>query len=247
MEFLCVRCGVKEEVIGDRKPRCLRCKTPLTEATIAYTNLMMSPSIVIRRFETVLRSRGLAVATRGRRKKEREAWITAVWAVGLREVTAREYWVEIETIEPTPDCKVHFIDRSAGYNHRLTHNVEVVEWDEHRAEVLDVIKQKCSRAYPTYFFLLVLARSGKGINMAELSAEIGQISVPFGEIWVLGRLSGLSSRYAIFMVHPSQKLVEFDLAEALKKDTRVVDFLRPQGRSKSAEFEDLGLLYLPIP
>jgi len=28
----------------------------------------------------------------------------------------KKYWVEIETVEQTPDTKVHHIDQSQGYN-----------------------------------------------------------------------------------------------------------------------------------
>ena len=238
---------MKDEVIGDRAPVCLRCKVPLIKATQSYANLMMSPSFVIRRFETVIGTHGFAAAKRGRHKKEREAWISAVWALGLREITGKEYWIEIETKEQTPDCKVHFFDQSAGSNHRKTQNVEIVEWDEHRADVMEVITQKCRKAYPGYFFLVVLARNGKNIDVPDVSRQLNELTVPFGEIWILGRLSAVSTKYGMFLLHPSHKLVEFDLVEALRKDTRPVDFLKFQKRGKSTRMENLGAAYLPIP
>lgn len=61
----------------------------------------------------------------------------------------------------TPDTKVNFIDQSAGYNQAMTLNIEIVEWDEHRSDVMEVIAQKCARAYPPYFYLVVFARNGQ--------------------------------------------------------------------------------------
>jgi hypothetical protein len=61
-------------------------------------------------------------------KQEREAWTSAVWALGQAERIGKEMWVEIETVEQTPDNKVHFIDQSKGYNSITTLNIEVVDW-----------------------------------------------------------------------------------------------------------------------
>jgi hypothetical protein len=172
MKFACPKCGVTEIVIADDKPRCLRCRVPMIKAMAGYADLFMSPNIVIRRFETVMGKHGYLGALSGRVKQEREAWITAVWALGLREITKKQYWIEIETRDQTPDCKVHSLDQSSGCNHILTHNVEVVECDSHRPDISDVITQKCKKAYPSYFVLLVFARNGKEIMVDELLQHI---------------------------------------------------------------------------
>jgi len=238
---------MKDEVIGDDAPLCLVCKVALIKAAPGYANLLMSPSVAIRRFETVIGTHGFAAAKTGRVKREREAWISAVWALGLREITGKEYWIEIETRNRTPDCKVHFIDQSAGYNHVMTHNLEIVEWDEHRPEVVEVIAQKCGNAYPQYFSLLVFARNGKQIDVHDVSRQVKGLLVPFGEIWVLGRLPGSSAKYIMFTVHGGPRAIEFDLAEAIRKSSPQVDFLRRQKRGKSTEMRNLGITYLPIP
>ena len=67
----------------------------------------------------------------GRFKQEREAWTSAVWALGLSEMNPKDFWVEIVTDEQTPDTRVHYLDQSAGYNHVMTYNVEVVDWETH--------------------------------------------------------------------------------------------------------------------
>lgn len=205
----------------------------------------MSPAIILRRFETVMKH-GKAAAKQGRHKQEREAWISAVWSLGLHEITGNEYWIEIETRDATPDCKVHFIDPSSGNNNVMTINVEVVEWEEHRDDVMDVIAPKCAKAYPAFFFLVVFCRNGKNIDVQSLMAKMGELTVPFGEVWVLGRLSNVGTAYSMFRLHPGSRLVEFDLRETIAKDKRNIDFLTRMGRGKGTAFEELGPIYLPI-
>lgn len=247
MEFMCPTCGMKDVVIGDRTPRCLACGTILIKATGGYVDLMMSPNFAISRFEKVIAKYGSKESLSGRFKKEREAWITSVWALGLREITNQRYWIEIETRELTPDCKVHQIDQSSGNNHILTRHVEVVEWEQHRNEVVDVIIQKCAKAYPQYFTLLVFARNGKEIRVPDLLQEMQALTVPFWEIWLLGRVSATAARYLVCMLHPHLETEEFDLCEVVAKNQGQVDFLRRQKRGKGTVMKDLGFVYLPLP
>ncbi len=207
----------------------------------------MSPSLAIRRFETVIRKHGPAQSLSGRVKREREAWITAVWALGLHEITGQEYWIEIETRDQTPDCKVHQLDQRSGNNRILTLNVEVVEWEQHQTDAIDVIRQKCAKAYPQYFTLLVFARNGESVCIDELLQQIKTLTVPFCEIWLLGRLSASAAKYGIFMLHPYSKLVEFDLGEVFDRNKAQIDFLKRQKRGRGTEVQDLGIVYVPIP
>lgn len=99
---------------------------PMVRATLSYKGLWLSPSFVIHRMQKIIETHGKAEAYSGRRfKQEREAWAAAVWALGLAESQQREYWVEIETEENTPDAKVHRLDQSTGHNRVETYNLEV--------------------------------------------------------------------------------------------------------------------------
>jgi hypothetical protein len=249
MKFACPNCGRLEVIIGDKTPSCLYCLVPMVPPRAkGYTDLLMSPEFVIRRFERVIGTYGFEEASKGRFKREREAWISAVWALGLRETTTHiEYWIEIETREQTPDCKVIFIDRTKGYNHRKILNVEVVEWDEHREKVMGLIREKCMRRYPSYFFLLLLARNGQAIEVQGLSKQLEGVSIPFAEAWIIGRLPASSTQYGMFKFHPTNSTVEFDLAQAIRSDKREVDFLEYRKRGKSMELANLGVTFIPIP
>ena len=245
MKFICPKCGTKQEVVGD-DTLCPTCRTALIEIAPGYANLLMSPNEAIRRFEIVVAKLGFPQAWSGRVKQEREAWISAVWALGLREITSREYWIEVETRDQTPDCKVRYVDSSPGYNLRGTINVEIVEWDQHRPDVMDVIVPKCAKAYPGNFSLLVFARNGKPIG-THAAQQLKSLAVPFKEIWVLGRASVEDAKYRMFMLYPTSRGVDFDLSDVLQKNSSQAEFAQFQKRSKRTEMSDRGMIHLPIP
>jgi hypothetical protein len=246
MKFICPKCGMREEkVVGD-DTLCPICMMALIEVAPGYANLLMSPNEAIRRFETVIVKRGFPQAWSGRVKQEREAWISAVWALGLREITGKEYWIEVEARDQTPDCKVRYVDSSPGYNLRGTINVEIVEWDHHRPDVMDVITPKCAKKYPRDFCLLVFARNGTRMGTDAIQ-QIKSLVVPFKEIWVLGRVSVEGAKYRMFTVHPSSVVVDFDLFEVLQENSSQKQFAQFEKRSKRTEMSDRGMIHLPIP
>ena len=99
----------------------------------------------------------------------------------------RDYWVEIETEDNTPDTKVHRLDQSSGHNKIETYNVEVVDWEQHVDDPIQIVRQKCARAYPSYFWLVILGRSGKVVDLNAVIEAIRCARVPFVEIWIVGR------------------------------------------------------------
>jgi uncharacterized protein YndB with AHSA1/START domain len=247
MRFICINCGAKEYIIGGKEALCLTCWTPMVKATDTYAGIYLSPSTAIRRFNTAAEKHGYEKALTGRCKQEREAWIAAAWALCMQQETGRQYWIEIETVDQTPDCKVHYIDQSEGHNHRFTHNLEIVEWDHHRPHFMDLVRQKCAKGgYPPYFTLVVLARNGKGVDFPDDLAGLHDLKIPFSEMWLMGRASPETTTYSVCMFHPGIKLLEFDLEDALQKNKAQIDFLHPEGRGSGTEFRDRGVMYMPI-
>jgi len=246
MKFICPKCGMKKEVVGD-DTLCPTCSTVMIEVAPGYADLLMSPNEAVRRFEIVIAKYGFPLAWSGRFKYEREAWISAVWALGLREFTGEEYWIEVETRDQTPDCKVRYFNSSPGYNLRGTINVEIVEWDQHRPDVMDVIIPKCAKAYPQYFTLLVFVRNGKPMGANAVHQAVKSLAVPFKEIWVLGLVSVEGAKYHMFAAHPGSRKVDFNLFDVLQKNISQPKYAQFGQRSKSTEMTDQGMIYLPIP
>jgi hypothetical protein len=248
MEFACPKCSVSEIIIGDTTPLCMKCRVPMVKATNEYTDLWLSPNFAIRRFRTVIGKHGWAAALKGRVKKEREACIAAIWALGIQRITGKRYWIEIVTNDSTPDCRVMFLDQSTGHNKRMIMHVEIVEWELHRDSMLEVIEQKCTRGYPDYFFLVVFVRNDKITLVEDILQKIRSINVPFAEIWIVGRLPISIGSYKMFKAHPEPtRTVDFDVFESYRMNLKQGEYLKFEGRGMSTEMRDLGLVYLPIP
>ena len=246
MLFICDRCGRTDWVFGDYSPLCFYCGAPLLRATESYAGCLMSPEFILHRMTAVVEKHGSVEAATGRFKQEREACSTALYALGLSELFGRKrYWVEIETVDQTPDTRVHYIDQSKGYNSVQIQNVEVVDWEQHVADPMELIQAKCRKAYPADYCLLIAARSGKMVYPQVITRDIQKIAVPFAEIWILGQ-SG-NNTLNIARVHPTVLQLEFSILEALERAKTDADVLQRRQRGREIEFVPLGKIYLPIP
>jgi hypothetical protein len=58
MRFVCINCGMKDNVVGDDAPLCLACNIPLVKATDTYAGVYLSPSMAIRRFGSAVEKHG---------------------------------------------------------------------------------------------------------------------------------------------------------------------------------------------
>ena len=246
MRFCCPNCGRDEEIIGERKPLCLRCYVEMIAAS-DYSQLWMSPYIAIRRMATISETYGVERArTDGRFKKEREAWTTAVLALALSKLNDEVWWVEIETAEGTPDTRLQHIDQSSGHNVIQTRSVEVVDWEENVDDIMEVIEKKCSRAYPGHYLLVVNARNaGKTLDLGRVIEAVEKIPSPFLEIWVVASVD--SNHLKVVRLSPRGPEIDLDFRTDLEKARKQHSFMKRGIRGTDPEFRELGPMYLPIP
>jgi len=142
-----------------------------------YSELWMSPYITIRRMATISETYGIERArTNQRFKKDREARTTGLLALALSKLNDEEWWVEIETVDSTPDTRLHRIDQSSGHNIIQTYSIEIVDWEENTPDIMQVIGKKCGRAYPSHYLLVVNARhAGKVLNLDQVIEEMKKL------------------------------------------------------------------------
>jgi len=220
----------------------------MVRAASSYTDLWLSPNFVVHRMQKIIETYGVYEARDNRRfQHEREAWTTALWGLGLTELYKREYWIEIEMRDSTPDTKLHRLDQSSGHNKIETYNVEVAEWEPHVDDLMQIILQKCGSAYPDYFGLVILGRSGKLLDLDATIEAIRKIKVPFAEIWIVGRSLDNRDNVQTVRLYPARVDVAFSLAEALKRTEGQPEIMRRGIRGTGTELYPLGVTYLPIP
>ena len=246
MRFCCPNCGREEEILLDRNPRCRFCCVEMIAAS-DYSELWMSPYIAIRRMATISETFGIDRArTDGRFKKEREAWTTGVFALALSRLNGEEWWIEIETIDSTPDTKLRQLDQSSGNNVIQTRNIEVVDWEENVDDIMVVIRKKCKRAYPEHYLLLVNARnSGKVLDFDRVIREMRGIASPFLEVWVIAFVGPDDMK--VMRVAPGAVSIDLKIRTELEKAKGQAPFIQRGKRGTGTEIRDLGPAFLPIP
>ena len=244
MKFLCPTCWREEEIIGDQNPRCRFCRVEMLRPW-KYSEVWMSPCFVIDRMEKITETYGRESARRDRRfKREREAWTTAMLALALRKLTSQEWWVEIETVENTPDTKLQRINQDEDGNIIDTFEVEVVDWVKNVVDIMEVIGKKCARAYSKKSLLLVNARSGKLLDFDRVIEELKTLRSPFLEVWIIAPIQ--PGDIKVVRVAPPQPFVDLTREDFQNARTQK-EFMKRGTRGTNTEFEDLGLGYLPIP
>jgi len=215
-----------------------------------YENLWMSPNVAISRLYLLVNKYGIEeVIKRNAFKREREAWIAASFLLGLRETDQKEYWIEIATKESTPDIYAYSLKIVDGNFHRDVYNIEIAEWEEHGKSLLEIIKNKCKKNYPKFFWLLIYARKpGTVIDYDILFKEIDSFSdkIPFSSIWILANSSD-NNDYHLTEVCKIKRQIGFNLDQALIKNKRQNNFATFTKRNTGTEIKHLGDVYVPLP
>jgi len=212
-----------------------------------YAERWLNPGTAIIRMKTIRETFGVKRAsTDGRFKKEREAYATGVLALALEKLSNLQWWVEVETVEATPDTRLRRIDSSAGCNFIYTGPIGVVDWEENVDDIMEVIRKKCERAYPRDYLLLVNARHvGKVLRFDRITDEMEKISSPFLEVWVIASVG--DDQMIAVRIAPGVIRVDFELNVELERASKRPAFLKKDIRGTTPGFRDLGLSFLPIP
>ena len=256
MNFKCLYCGRTQSTDANKHVSCLDCNKEMARVIENYSGLFMSPEFVIRRMSGIAQKHGIEQAhSSGRFKQEREGWTSAIWALGLSSINHRSHWVEIvDPTQQTPDTKVHYIDQQSNRNELWTFNLEIVDWEQHVDDALEVIANKCRKAYPPFYVLLVMTRSGKMVEPARIASAIRELKVPFREIWLVGitgqtRINSeiVNADCKVARVYPDFAKIEFDLATTVQGSKPVADVMMKLRRGTGTDFIPMGLIYFPLP
>lgn len=157
-----------------------------------------------------------------------------------------EWWVEIETVDSTPDTKLQQIDQSSGHNVIQTRSIEIVDWEENVDDIMEVIEKKCKRAYPGYYLLVVHARRhGKVFDFDRIIEEMKRMPSTFLEVWVVALIG--QDHIKVVRVAPGGPAIDLKLRAELEKARKQRSFLKRGIRGMDTEFRELGPAFLPIP
>ncbi len=200
-------------------------------------DIYCSPSFVIQRLDDIAQSDPVFITT-PELQGEREAWIAAVFLLGIGTTTKKSYWLRIVSDDVVPDINAFskkLITRKGKQGYlRENLDIEVFEYESHQTVGLfDAIKNKLkNKSYPDHYILVcyIHNRAGEAIHLEEVFEQI-QSMKPNVEIWIVSSVisTTVQNAYIVAKMYPNRFQVIFDYkAESERK--RQKKFLKDMGR-----------------
>lgn len=210
----------------------------------------MSPSFVIDRLQGLITKHGPeAVMTRAVFKAEREAWVGAVFFLGIMSVENKEYWIAINSEDTTPDVfGIAFEPIPKGINREVYH-IEIFVWGPHsKNSLIEAIKAKLDKGYPEYFILLcyIYGHAGEKANLKDLHQQIAALNPKVVQVYLVGSQQHPIHDYKIMMIHGGAMNINFTLSEQYRLKHGQKEIIK-YWRGKGTEFIPMGTMEIPLP
>lgn len=210
----------------------------------------MSPSFVIDRLKSLVAKHGPeAVLTKVAFKAEREAWIAAVFFLGIMSIENKEYWIAINSEDTTPDIfGISFESIPQGIN-RQVYNIEVFVWGPHSKNTLvEAIKAKLDKGYPEHYILLcyIHGHAGEKVLFKDLQEQVAALNPKVVQIYLVGSQEYSVHDYKIMMIHGGAMIINFTLDEQYQLKHTQKDIIK-YWRGKGKEFIPMGTMEIPLP
>lgn len=224
----------------------------MKKSNIYANNDCFSIPFVLKWTRGIINQNGLvSVLADNKFKLDKEAWITAVFLIGLSKTTKKEYWVRGNPEDSTPDTYgISFVELDKGLEQEII-NFEVFEWETHsKVSLQDHIYKKIkNKSYPEYFWLLCYAHSRERelIDMEVLYQHFHKQKFGFSQIWVLCGIGDNQNEYTITKLYPDRFQDKFYLEQELKKHIKQLDIIKIMGRGIDKKFKPLGQKFFPFP
>lgn len=216
-------------------------------------DIYFSPSFAIKRFLGLRQKYGDKIAvTKSEFKPEREAWMTAVFLLGLSKLSSREFWLRINNEDSAPDIiTVSFIESDKGVVAEMQ-NVEIFEYEAHaNTDLTGALKNKLSgKTYPDDYILLCYVHDRKGeiFNTKDVYEKVKELNPKIAEVWVLSSvLCPSGSEHVIFQAFPKPNVCKFDYIEEYKNSKQKELIHARRGFTKKINFVTMGKFILKLP
>ena len=225
---------------------------------VKQEDILISPHKTIRRFQNLIAKYGQnATLTSNKFQKERELWISAVFALAVSEMTKRKYWLRANLIpQDTPDVFMTSHRNPAkgelGVMREIV-NLEIMEYESHAETTIaeHIINKKLNKNYPKEYALVcyIHSRYGEDFKLIDVIEPLRNEQIGVGEIWILfNTIAQKDTEYTATRVYPEPALASnVDYSKHLDNPTQQ-DFLKEtRGMCKKVDYERLGTVYVPLP
>lgn len=223
---------------------------------MAKTNLYperiyLSPNYAIERLYRLYEKYGIkTVFYDSKFQPEREAWITAVFALGYSRITSFDYWLRINPHDDTPDTfMVRFVPDEKG-NRLDLFSIEIFEWERNSPYgLIEAIEKKLeNKAYPAYFTLLCYAHNRQGEKLElEKIYQYFQVKPPkIGTLWVLTETDSKEMPSVLTQLFPGRSQDSFSIENEMVQHSNRVELV-DVSRGMSKATIPRGEFTIPLP
>ncbi len=213
------------------------------------TGLWFSPARVLERFYEICALRGIeTVMHESKYQEPREAWITASFFLGLRDLHETDSWLA-HGDNPPDVLSRQFVDAPKGRN-ALEQSIEVCEWEKNspQASLETAISSKLSgKGYPANWTLLCYCHSRKGPVDFESAFKYFENHPPkLAQMWCLMRTDTSEGDHALVELYPGRTIRTFDLQRQYGKyKSQEASLIIKRGTG--TEDSEAGEIYAPLP
>lgn len=224
----------------------------MKKSNIYADNDCFSIPFVLEWTKEILKQNGLrSILADNKFKLDKEAWITAVFLLGLSKTTNKEYWVAGNLEDSTPDTYgISFTELKKGLGREVI-NLEVFEWENHsQSSLIEHINAKIkNKLYPDYYCLLCYAhsREKENIDTEALYKYFHKNKYSFSELWLLCGIGKNQNEYVITRLYPNRLQDKFYLDQETEKHIKQLEVIKVTGRGIDKKFKPLGEKFYPFP
>lgn len=209
--------------------------------------ILVNPITAIKLFAKTYLSVGDDILNDSKYKVTREAWIAAMFLVGISKETNSEWWLTSVTDKsgsPDFNCYTFLRNIQKQTTDRPQMKVEVFEWRNEQKEdnFIEALKNiKLNKIVDPQITLVCYIRRNSVIPSAnDLNSVLKKISPRVKDIWYLGDVSSDAKEWRLTQIFPNTMAIDLDFDEILKTKEDHKFIYSYRGMSDKIEFETSG-------
>lgn len=198
------------------------------------SNILVHPAVVVKLIDhsiqygvepkKVIKDRTYAIT--------REAWISAVFLLGLKEITKQMWWLRVNPEENSAEdiyaSSYKPINESGSIQYVLS--IQVFQHTAYnKGSVIEGIKKKLKKTDLSNCVLVCYLIKDEFLEWKKLHEEIKKLKPSASEIWIIGNIG--NRKMIIFQVYPYLNHAEIDI-NAVSISKNEPKFIKPYQVSK---------------
>ncbi|MEO6508332.1 MAG: hypothetical protein ABIO02_00100 [Patescibacteria group bacterium] len=203
-------------------------------------DLYFSPSHIIHKFQELIDYHGSDKILRGGEYKlEREAWIAAVFLLGLKNITEKDYWLRVFNEDSTPDVIAFSPVKMRDGIMAAMHNIEIFEYESHSpSDLTAAVNKKLKKKYPDHYLLLGYGhhRSGEALDPEIVFQAVKELKPNLESIWFMSSIeTNDTENYVLLQLHPYKNQKSFDYLK-LCRESKQKKIIKYEGKGITKGF-----------